>query len=192
MSTKSRNPKSKTSRRRSTKKRTDTLTQKNQNQSQSLKYARNLSNKESEYSKDNIRSKATPSIDSLLKAKRVPPKYFDNTDHYRKQSLEILRNISIIYLEFQKDLLINYKETSYKFIDDIKEFINPLFKQSLTPENYLVVYNNMNKKIYENINRTTSLINNIVETNLNSLSNSLDIYQKYYEFLNLNYFSKKS
>lgn len=189
MPTKTRNSKSKTNRRHSTKKRTDNLTQNFPNQSQSLKYARNLSGKDNKYLGDSNRNEAPQFIDSLLKAKRIPPKYFNATDHYRKQSLEILRNISISCLEFQKDLLINYNESYYKIIDEI---FNSFSKQWVTPENYLLVCDNINKKIFENINRTTSLINDIIATNLNSLSISLDIYHKYYNLFNVNSFSKKS
>ncbi|MFB5600578.1 MAG: hypothetical protein ACE5SW_10160 [Nitrososphaeraceae archaeon] len=188
MSTKTRNSKSKTNRRHSMKKRSGNITQKDPNQSQSLKYARNLSGKDNKYLEDDNRNEAPQFIDSLLKAKRIPPKYFNATDHYRIQSLEILRNISISCLEFQKDLLINYNESYYKIINEIFNSS----KQSVTPENYLVLCDNINKKIFENINRTTSLINDIVATNLNSLSISLDIYHKYYKLFNVNSFSKKS
>ena len=171
MPTRSRNYKTKTKKQPSVKKRGTNLTQKKE-VVQSLNYDKKLSSNYKNNSKNNnipgdhisMDSSSSSSSSSSPTVQRIPPRYFEDKEHYSKQSVNIIYNISLNYMEYQKNLLMTYKESYFKILDG---YSNIFGKESFGFEKYLNVYNNMYKVISENINNTTNIIVSIIDWNMN-------------------------
>ncbi|MDR4510082.1 MAG: hypothetical protein MRJ93_00055 [Nitrososphaeraceae archaeon] len=179
MPTTSRTHKIKTKKHSSGKKRTTNLTQK-KDIVQSLNQDRQISTKYKYHSKDTSIHDDPISIGSTSPNsspnQRIPPRYFDGTEHYSKQSIKNLQTIYLNFLEYQKNLINIYRESYFKMLDEYSSF----WKDTFVFEKYLNVYKNMNKQISENVNNTSHLINDIIVSNIHSSGKSLNGLLKYY------------
>jgi len=178
MPTTSRTHKIKTKKHSSSKKHTTNLTQK-KDIVKSLNQDRQISNKYKNNSKDNL--DGDPIIIGSISSnhssnQRIPPRYFDGTEHYGKQSIKIIQNIYLNYLEYQKNLLNVYRESYFKILDEYSFFR----KQSLDLERYLNIYKRLNKGISDNINYNTNLLTDMIVWNINLLGKSVNGILKYY------------